>query len=116
MTSPPAKSAAVYVFRDQSFSRGGDTIVCAAPRDVVVSVFGSGGLFDTDGLSTAFGGSAVFRDEAAGEAFLAVWGARKASRFRNRLREVGFGLKILHERPPGRLIVRGHGRTAKDRV
>ena len=106
----------VYLFRDQSFSGGGDTVVCVATRESVVSVFGGGDLFDSGGLSAEFAGSAVFRDDASGQFFLGVWGARKASRFRNRLRAHGITCQVRHERPPGRLIVKSHGRTAKERL
>lgn len=42
MTDP----APVYVFRDRSFAPAGDTVVCAAPRDLVVSVYGGGALME----------------------------------------------------------------------
>lgn len=104
----------VYLFRDQSFSGGGDTVVCVAAREAVVSVFGGGDLFDSGGLSAEFAGGAVFRDDVSGQLFLGIWGARKASRFRNRLRAHGIPCHIRHERPPGRLILKSHGRTAKE--
>jgi hypothetical protein len=96
----------VHVFRDQRFSRGGDTIVCVAPREVVVSVFGDGGLFGADGLSAAFGGWACFKNDETDQAYLGVWGARKASRFRERLRSAGTAIRISNEPPRGRLVVR----------
>lgn len=106
----------VYLFRDQSFSGGGDTVVCVAAREVVVSVFGSGGPFDSAGLAAEFEGCAVFRDDASEQVFLGVWGARKASRFRSRLRADGVPCQIRHERPPGRLVMKSYGRAAKERL
>lgn len=108
----PSRRLPVYVFRDQSFSGGGDTVVCAAQADVVVSSFGGGGLYDSDGLATQFDGCAIFRDDLSGEMFMSVWGARKASRFRNALRTDETSLKIKHERPPGQLLVKLHGKRA----
>lgn len=96
----------VYVFRDASFSRGGDTIVCAAPSDLVIAVFGGGGTFEADGLGAAFGGSAVFKNNVTGQTFLGVWGARKASRFRNQIRASGVALRVKNEPPPAHLIAR----------
>jgi len=34
----------VYVFRDRRFTRGGNTVVSAAPHELVASVYGGGGL------------------------------------------------------------------------
>jgi hypothetical protein len=96
--------AKVYIFRDGHFAPAGDTIVCAASRDVVVSVFGGGGLKGEAGLATAFGGSAVFRDEDTGLLYLGVWGSRNASRFRRALRDGGVASHIVRGPPPGRLI------------
>jgi hypothetical protein len=47
----------VYVFREPRFAPAGDTVVCAAPLDLVVSVYGGGGLKGEGGLSAAFGGA-----------------------------------------------------------
>ncbi|NLS17159.1 hypothetical protein HGP16_11385 [Rhizobium sp. P40RR-XXII] len=38
------------------------------------------------GLSSIFGGAVVFKNDATGELFLGVWGARNASRFRRLIR------------------------------
>ncbi len=76
----------------------------AAPRDLVVAVFGGGGLTGEDGLKAVFGGSALFEDGTTGSCYLAVWGARKASRFRHRLRQSGATLEISREPPPARLV------------
>jgi len=88
--------------------------VTAAPIDLVVSVFGGGGMKGEQGLEAAFGGSAYYRNEATGEAYLAVWGARNGSRFRRLLRESGAILQIVSGEPPARLIwqnssQKGHG-------
>ena len=94
----------VYVFRSSDFARAGDTVVCAAPFDHVVSIYGGGGVKGVGGLSAAFGGAAMFKDEATGACFLGVWGARNASRFRSALRASGAVINIIRESPPARMI------------
>lgn len=100
------KRVPVYRFRDAHFSAAQDTAACAAPQEVVVRVFGGGGLYDTDGLSAAFGGAAVYRD-AGGKLYLGVWRTRKTSQFRSALRRAGIDMDLLNEAPPGRLICFG---------
>ncbi len=56
-----------------------------------------------EGLSSVFSGIAVFRNDATGKYYLGVWGARKASQFRSRLRKAGFQTEIIEAAPPGRL-------------
>jgi hypothetical protein len=94
----------IYYFRGPHFAPSGNTVVCAAARETVVSVFGGGGLYHSDGLLSAFAGAAVFRDET-GELFLGVWGARKASRFRSALKRSCPDIETLNEPPPGRLVL-----------
>jgi len=94
----------VYVFRDKHFAPAGDTVVIAATRDLVVSVYGGGGHNGEGGLSAAFGGAAVFTNDNEGLSYLGVWGARNASRFRAALRRSGAVLDIVREPPPGRLV------------
>lgn len=53
-------------------------------------------------MSLAFGGNASYRNDKTGETFLAVWGARNASRFRASLRRNG-PITIMREPPPARL-------------
>jgi hypothetical protein len=97
----------VYVFRDPHFSPAGDTIVAAAPRKAVVAVYGGGGLMQTAGLSAAFGGCAVYRQGflGGGKYHLAVWGERKASKFRQSLRNAGMEVEIIKSPPPGKLVL-----------
>lgn len=97
----------VYVFRAPNFSPAGDTVVTAAPRDAVVSVYGGGGTFQTAGLSAAFNGCAVYRHGLLGKDnyHLAIWGERKASKFRQALRNAGLDAEIIKAKPPGRLIL-----------
>jgi len=93
----------IHIFRSTSFANS-EAVVTAAPLDLVVSVYGGGGMKGEQGLEAVFGGSAFYRDDATGRAYLAVWGDRNASRFRSRLRESGAALHVLHEPPPARLI------------
>ncbi|GLK82845.1 hypothetical protein GCM10017653_09140 [Ancylobacter defluvii] len=93
----------IHVFRSESFAKS-EAVVTAAPLELVVSVYGGGGMKGEQGLEAAFGGSAYYRDDATGSAYLAVWGDRNASRFRSRLRESGASLQVLREPPPARLI------------
>jgi hypothetical protein len=106
MTKPP-----VYVFRAEGFSPSADTVFSVAPLDAVVSVYGGGGLRGEGGLAAAFGGAAFFRDNATGEGYLGVWGARKASRFRRRLREAGVVFGVVRDLPPARLVWSTRGAT-----
>ena len=75
----------VYLFRYAGFAPSGDTVVSVAPLDCVVAFYGSGGVVGEGGLSSAFGGHVVFKNDLSGEYFVGVWGARNASRFRNEL-------------------------------
>jgi hypothetical protein len=94
--------SSVYVFRHPAFASAGDTVVCAAPLDLVVSVYGGGGIKGEGGLVAAFGGAAFFRDED-GSSYLAVWGARNASRFRSALR-IHVTLNVVRASPSARLV------------
>ena len=93
-----------YVFRDHCFARNGNTVVIAVSLEVVMSVYGSGGLFGEGGVATAFGGCAFFSDGESGPSYVGVWGARKASRFRVALARAGTPIKILRGPPPVRLM------------
>lgn len=62
------------------------------------------GMKGEQGLEAVFGGSAYYRDDATGAAYLGVWGARHASRFRARLRKNGTYLQVHNEAPPARLV------------
>ena len=93
----------IYVFRDKHFAPAGDTVVSAAPADAVKAVYGGGGIKGAGGLSAAFGGSAAFRDDTTGDYYLGVWGARKAAKFRNALKESGMKIEVIKAPPPGRL-------------
>src|SRR6266545_2542243 len=94
----------VYVFRDRHFAPAGDTVMSAAPIELVISVYGGGGTKGAGGLSAAFGGAAFFRNDATGDCYLGVWGARNASRFRSALRGSGAILLNFYKPPPARLI------------
>lgn len=93
----------VYLYRDPNFSALGDTFAAAAPLNEVISVYGGGGLVGEGGLSAAFRGAVVFKQEDTGQYFLGVWGRRNTARFRAALRSVG-EIAIIAEPPPARLI------------
>ena len=93
----------VHVFRSQRFAPSGDTWTAAACLERVGAVYGAGGMFGEGGLSAAFGGAVVFRDEDTGQFYLGVWGARNVSRFRVALGKAG-PMSILSEPPPARLM------------
>jgi hypothetical protein len=97
----------VYVFRDPRFSSAGDTVISAAPLEAVVAIYGGGGLNQTEGLSAAFGGCAVYRQRQLGKEHyhLAVWGKRKASKFCQSFRNAGIKVEVIKSPPPGRLIL-----------
>lgn len=95
----------LYLFKSEGFASAGETVVCVAPVDRVISVYGGGGPFDADGVAAAFGGAVVFRDDETGQCFAGVWGRRYASRFRNRLRAT-MQIVIHKEAPEARLTIR----------
>jgi hypothetical protein len=97
-----AEPSPVYLFRSEAIAPGSSTIVCAAPAHLVVSAYGGGGHLDHEGVQRAFGGYAFYRGDETRETFLAVWGARNASRFRTALRNRG-PITIMREPPPVRL-------------
>ncbi len=72
MTSP----CPVYLFRSAGFAPSGNTVVSVAPLDCVVAVYGNGGVIGEGGLSSTFGGAAVFKNDASGDYFVGVWAAR----------------------------------------
>lgn len=100
------RPSSIYLFRSAGYAANGDTIVSAAPIDLVVSAYGGGGLKGEAGLVQAFGGAAFFRDEETGDRYFGIWGARKASRFRTALQAARADLEVIHGPPPARLIWR----------
>lgn len=89
----------IYVFRDPLTTRTNNTVVAVAAYTDVVACFGP------DGLNAGFGGHVVFRNDATGDKYLGVWGARNASRFRTAMRG-HYASVVVHEgRPPARLSV-----------
>jgi hypothetical protein len=103
MTIPPFP---VYLFRRAGFAPSGNTVMCVAPLDCVVTVYGGGGVVGEGGLSKAFGGAAVFKNDYFGNYFVGVWGARNASRFRRELR-AQVEIDIHKHAPDGRLAFWG---------
>ncbi|WP_026792836.1 hypothetical protein [Pleomorphomonas oryzae] len=93
----------VYLFRSSAFAPSGDTVVIVAPLDQVVAVYGGGGMWGEAGLSSAFGGVAIFRNDASGERFAGVWGARNAARFRREL-QAHMSIAVIDEAPNARLV------------
>lgn len=100
----------VYLFQSEGFAHDSNTVICAAPVDLVVAVYGGGGHRDQEGVQRAFGGNAFYRNDQTGACFLGVWGARNASRFRNALRREA-EIEIIPEPPPARLAWRNTGGT-----
>lgn len=94
----------IYFFRSKGFAASGDTVVSVAPLQQVVSVYSGGGAFEADGLSAAFGGAAIFRNDETGAIFAGVWGTRNASRFRREMRE-RLPTVLRREAPDARLVV-----------
>ena len=92
----------VYLFRSPAFAPAGDTVVSVAPMDQGISVYGGGGVWGEGGLSSAFGGVVVFRNDTSGERFAGVWGARHAARFRREL-QAHMPIDIRKEAPDARL-------------
>ncbi|WP_370677156.1 hypothetical protein [Pleomorphomonas sp. PLEO] len=95
----------VYLFRSPAFAPSGDTVVSLAPLDRVVAVYGGGGIWGEGGLSSAFGGVAVFKNDTSGERFVGVWGSRNAARFRREL-QAHMPTAIHKEAPDARLVFR----------
>jgi hypothetical protein len=86
----------VHVFRHPAFAPAGDTLVTVVPVAIALKVYGKAGIAD------AFGGSALFENAGTGEKWVGVWGARKGSCFRSRLRQF-FPLVIRKHPPDARL-------------
>jgi hypothetical protein len=101
----------IYVFRSPGFAPAGDTVVAVAPADNVAAAYGGGDVFGSGGLSAAFGGAVVFKNEDSGEYLLGVWGARNASRFRSELR-ARMPIRVIREAPIARRVL---WRTEKER-
>ena len=99
-----AEPTTVYLFRPEGLVSENRSVktVCAAPTGLAVAAYGGGGRFEEDGVRSAFGGNAFYRDEETGQTFLAVWGARNASRFRTALRRKAT-IMLVREPPPARL-------------
>jgi hypothetical protein len=91
-----------YLFRRAGIAAS-ESVICVAPREIVASVFGGGGVKDAAGLTETFGGAAVFEDEEGERYYLGVWGSRNCSRFRTALRRAGIAITIVHASCPGRL-------------
>ena len=96
----------VFLFRSATFAPSGDTVISVAPLKAVVSVYGNGGVVGEGGVSSAFGGAAVFKNETTGECFVGVWGARNASRFRRELRD-HIQILVIREALDARLVFWG---------
>jgi len=92
----------IYVFKTESFARS-ETVASVAPLEIVISVFGGGGVKGAAGLEAVFGGSAYFQNEETGAAYLGVWGSRNGGHFRSRMRQAGMSVMIVKEPPPARL-------------
>ena len=105
----------VYVFRSNGFSRSGNTVVAVAPLALVAAVYGGGGVVGEGGLSAAFGGAAVFKNDATGACFVGVWGARNASRFRADLR-TKTQIEVFNEMPDARLSLWGASKARPKRT
>ncbi len=92
----------IYVFRTKNFARS-ETVASVAPLDIVISVFGGGGVKGAAGLEAVFGGSAYFQNEETGAAYLGVWGSGNGGHFRSRMRQAGMSITVVKEPPPARL-------------
>lgn len=95
----------VYLFRGDSAFGFAKTLVCVAPLDCVVSVYGGEGISGEEGLSAAFGGYVVYKNDTSGARLIGVWGARNASRFRSDLR-AHVQITLLKEAPEARCILK----------
>ncbi|OCJ09062.1 hypothetical protein A6U87_09390 [Rhizobium sp. AC44/96] len=69
--------------------------------EAVISVYGPGGPGE-GGLSDAFGGAAIYKNDETGMCFFGIWGARNAAKFRADL-ETKLNIEVVKEAPPARL-------------
>ncbi len=106
----------VFSFRSSRFAPDGNTVVSAAPLEVAASVYGGGGLYESGGVSEAFGGVALWRNEKTNNRYLGVWGARNASRFRMDLRRVGIDIEVINKPPPAKLVYWATGGPRPKRI
>ena len=95
----------VYLYRYESSGtkRESCTVLCAAPTELVIAVYGGGGPHNEEGVHQAFGGHLFYRSNETGQSFIAIWGARYASRFRMALRRKT-PIVILRQPPPAHLV------------
>lgn len=96
-------SCPIYLFRSPAFAPSGDTIVAVASLATVIGVYGGGGVWGEGGLSSSFGGVAVFKNDASGDHFAGIWGARNAARFRRDL-QARMPIAVLKQAPDARLV------------
>jgi hypothetical protein len=99
-----SETAVVYVFRGVTGNAAEGVVLSAASADLVVTVFGGGGIFGEGGLANAFDGCATYINDETGERYFAVWGARNASHFRAALRRSYPDLETRWTRPPARPV------------
>ena len=95
----------VYLFRAMHPSSRRSMLTCAAPLELVVSIYGGDGINGDGGLLATFGGVGVYRNDATGHCYLSVWGPRKAESFLATLRRSGAAVDLVRHAPPARLTV-----------
>jgi hypothetical protein len=104
-TSIEGERLPVHLFRAMHPSAHRSMLACAAPIDLVISVYGGDGIGGKDGLMAAFGGVGVFKNDDTGQRFLSVWGPRKAEIFLAALRASGADIEVVRRPPPARLVL-----------
>jgi hypothetical protein len=100
----------VFAFRDGFAGRGAGTHVCVTEEAQAASIL------SREEIDRLFFGYVLYKP-MLGRAYVGVWGARNASRFRQILRERGAALNIVRGRPPAplsRWVT--HGRQRADAV
>ena len=86
----------VFAFRDGFAGRGASTHVCVADEAQAAS------MLSREEINRLFFGYVLYKP-MLGRAYVGVWGARNASKFRQVLRERGAILNIVRDRSPAPL-------------
>jgi hypothetical protein len=94
----------VYLFRAKHPHSHRSMLACAAPYDLVESIYG-GGISGPSGILATFGALSIYKSTETTDSYLAVWGPRKAETVLATLRASGAHIEVVRHPPPARLVL-----------